>query len=87
MVAPDECDAVWVADFEAEEEEEGFERVEAAVDKVAHEEVVCVWYISADSKQLHQIVKLPVYVAAYCDRRIDGDDVAFFDQELSRLVA
>ena len=27
--------AVWVADFEAEEEQEGFERVEAAVDEVA----------------------------------------------------
>jgi len=35
VVAPDECYAVWVADFEAQEEEEGFERVEAAVDEVA----------------------------------------------------
>lgn len=35
VVATDEGDAVGVADFEAEEEEECFERVEAAVDEVA----------------------------------------------------
>lgn len=35
MVAADEGHAVWVADFEAEEEEERFERVEAAVYEVA----------------------------------------------------
>ena len=87
MVASYECDSVWVADFEAEEEEEGFERVEATVDEVTHEKVVCVWHIAAHSEQLHQVVELAVDVPAYCDRRIDGDDVAFFDQELPRLVA
>lgn len=35
MVPSDECYAVWVSNFEAEEEEEGFERVEAAVNEVA----------------------------------------------------
>lgn len=35
VVAADQGYAVGVADFEAEEEEEGFKRVEAAVDKVA----------------------------------------------------
>ena len=34
MVAANECDAVRVSYFEAEQEEEGFEGVEAAVDKV-----------------------------------------------------
>lgn len=35
VVAPDEGYAVRVADFEEEEKEEGFDRVEATVDKVA----------------------------------------------------
>jgi hypothetical protein len=35
VVAADQRHAVRVAHLEAEEEEEGFERVEAAVDKVA----------------------------------------------------
>jgi len=35
VVSADESDTIGVANFEAKEEEEGFERVEAAVDKVA----------------------------------------------------
>jgi hypothetical protein len=38
VVAADERHAVGVADFEGEEEEEGLDRVEAAVDKVALKE-------------------------------------------------
>ena len=32
-------------------------------------------------------MKLAMNVAANGDRRIDGDDIALFDQELTRLVA
>ena len=35
MVAANQGDSVWVSYFEAEKEEEGFERVEAAVYEVA----------------------------------------------------
>jgi hypothetical protein len=35
VISADQGDAIGIADFEAEKEEEGFERVEAAVDKVA----------------------------------------------------
>jgi hypothetical protein len=35
VVAPNERYAVGVADFEAEEKEEGFERIEAAVDEIS----------------------------------------------------
>jgi hypothetical protein len=78
VVAADEGDAIRVADFEAKEEKEGFEGVEAPVHEIAHEEVVGVGYVAANSEQLHQVVKLSVYVTAYCDRCIDCDDVAFF---------
>ena len=42
VVAADQRYAVGVADFEAEEEEEGFERVEAAVNEVACGVVRCM---------------------------------------------
>jgi hypothetical protein len=35
VITPDKGDAIGVADLKAEEEEEGFEAVETAVDKVA----------------------------------------------------
>ncbi|KAL9581969.1 MAG: hypothetical protein Q9212_003570, partial [Teloschistes hypoglaucus] len=87
VVASYECDAIWISDFEAEEEEEAFEGVEPPVDEIAHEEVVGVWDVSADSEELHQVVELAVDVAAYCYWGVDLDDVAFFYEELSRFVA
>jgi hypothetical protein len=36
MVSTDKCDTVGIADFETEKEEEGLERIEPAIDKVAH---------------------------------------------------
>jgi len=87
VVPADQGHAVWVADFEAEEEEEAFEGVESSVDKVAHEEVVCVGHVPAYSEQFHQVVKLPVYVPAYCDWGVDLDDIGFFDEEFAGFVA
>ena len=87
MVAADEGDAVGIADFEAEEKQEGFERVKAAVDEVAHEEVVGIRHVATDSEELHQVVELAVDVAAYCDGGVDCHHVAFFYQELACLVA
>ena len=87
MVAADEGDAVGVADFEAEEEEEAFEGVETAVDKVTHEEVVCIGDVTAYAEELHQVVELAVDVATYRNGGVDLHDVAFFDQELARFVA
>ena len=43
MVAADQGDAIGMANFKTEEEKEGLERVEAAVDKVA-------WRVSVDDK-------------------------------------
>jgi hypothetical protein len=47
VVAADQRYAVRVADFEAEEEEEGFERVEAAIDKVAYTISACIHHFIA----------------------------------------
>jgi hypothetical protein len=35
VVAANECDSIWVPDFEAKQEEEGFEGVKTTVNEVA----------------------------------------------------
>ena len=87
MVSSYQGDSIWIADFEAEEEEEAFKRVESAVHEIAHEEVVGFRHISSHPKELHEVVELAVYVAAYCDWSIDLNDVSFFDQQLACFVA
>ena len=64
VVAADQRDAVGVANLEREQQQEGLDRVEAAVDEIAHEEIVCVGHVAADLEELLQVVKLPVNVAA-----------------------
>ena len=80
MIAPNKGHPIGVSNFETEEEEKGFERVKATVDKVAHEEVVCVWYISSHTEQLHEIMKLPMNIAAYCDWSRDRNNICLFYQ-------
>lgn len=87
MVPSYQCDSIWVSDLEAEEEHEALEGVEAAIDEVAHEEVVGVGNIAAHTEQLHQIVELAMYIAAYCDGRVDLHDVGLFYEEFAGFVA
>ena len=64
VVAADEGDAVGVADFERQQQEERLHAVEAAVHKVAHEKVIGVGDVAAHFEQFFEIVKLTVDVAA-----------------------
>lgn len=41
---------------------------------LTHEEVVRIWIGAANLKELHQVVKLAVYIAAYCDWTFLGND-------------
>ena len=43
-------------------------RVVASVNIVSHEEVVCVWRLPPNLKQLHQVVKLAVDISTDCHR-------------------
>ena len=63
VVASDQRDTLWIANFERYQEQEGFNRMTAAIDKVAHEEVVCVWTFSTNLKELFQVIKLTVDVS------------------------
>jgi len=81
MVASNERYSVWVTNFEAQKQEERFERVETAVNEVAcilsvrkcmarfgwltHKEVVRVRYVSTDPEELHQVVKLAMNITTY----------------------
>lgn len=85
MVATQNGDAVLVADLERDEQRDGLDRVVTAVHVVAHEEVVCVRALAADTKQLHQVVELAVDVAAHCHRALDDLHVRLLFQNLSRL--
>lgn len=87
VVSSDQRDAIWVADFETQQEQKRLETVKPSVDKIAHEEIVGVRNVTANSKEFHQVVELPVYVATYSDRRIHCDHIAFFYQQFSRFVA
>jgi hypothetical protein len=87
VVTADEGYPIWIPDFEAEEQEKGFERVEPPIDEVAHEEVIRVWNIAANAEEFHQVMELAVDVTAYRDGGVDGDDIAFFDEQFSRFVA
>lgn len=51
------------AHLEREQQQERLDAVEAAVDKVAHEEVVGVRHVAADLEELLQVVELAVDVA------------------------
>ena len=87
MVPSDQGYAVWVTDFEAEKQEEGFEGIEAAINEVTHEKVVRIRYVAADAKKLHEIMELTMNVAADGDGGVNLDDVAFFNEDLARLMA
>mmetsp|Transcript_22016 Transcript_22016/g.45016 ORF Transcript_22016/g.45016 Transcript_22016/m.45016 type:complete len:282 (-) Transcript_22016:30-875(-) len=83
VIAPDERDAVGVADFEGEEEEEGFDGVVAAVDEVAEEEVVFVGGVAAHFEEFDEVVELAVDVAAYSDGSIHSLHIPLIHQNLT----
>lgn len=56
--------------------------VVAAVDVVAHEQIVGVRRAPADAEQLHQIVELAVDVPADCHRAFHLLHVGLFSQDL-----
>ena len=82
VVAADQRDAVRVPHLERQQQQEGLDRVEAAVDKVPEEEVGCPRGVPARHEQLAQVVELPVDVAADGDRGGDLRDVPLLDEQL-----
>jgi hypothetical protein len=46
--------------LECQEQQECFDTVEATIDIVAHEEVVCFGAVAANTEELLQVVELPM---------------------------
>lgn len=87
MVSSYQGNAIRVAHFEAQEQEERLNRIEAPVNEVAHEKVVGIGDVTANPEEFHQVVELAMNIAAYRDWSIHADHVSFLDQKLSCLVA
>ena len=87
VISSDKGDAVWVSYFQRKQQQKCLHTVEAPINEVPHEEVVCARTVSPNLKELHQIKKLAVNVAAYRDRRVDAMYVRLFYQDVLRHIA
>jgi len=76
VVASNQCDAVRVAHLESKEEEEGFDRVEASIHKVSHEEIVGVRDIGTNLEEFHEVIELSMDVSTDCNWGVDPLNVA-----------
>lgn len=48
-----------------------------------HEQIVCIRRPATDTEKLNQVVKLPVDIAAHCDRTADALDICFMLQNFA----
>ena len=87
MVATQDRNSVLEADFQCDEQSDCLDAVVAAIDIVAHEEVVCVRGLSANLEQLAQVVELAMDVTADRHRRTHLLHVRLVDQDFFRLQA
>ena len=85
MVASQNSDSIAVSDFQRHKQRHSLHRVVATVHVVSHEQVVGVRWLAADLEQLHEVVELPVDVAAHCDGALHRLHVLLFDKNLTRL--
>jgi len=87
VVAAQDSDAAGIADLERDQQSHGLDGEVAAVNVVAHEEVVGVRVGASDLEQLHQVVELAVDVAAYRHRALYWLNIALVLQHFPRLLA
>ena len=85
MVATKDCNAVAKSHLEANEERNCLNRVVAAVDVVAGEEVIGLRRIAANLEELHEVVELAVNVTADGNRHAHGLHTGLFSEDFFRL--
>lgn len=68
VVATQEKNVFRVADFKAEQEQKGLDRLLASVDVVTQEKVVCCGWHATQLKDSHEVAKLAVNIADDLDR-------------------
>ena len=64
MVSADKAHAVRVPNLECKEQQERLDGVKAAVNEVAHEQVVSARALASNLEEFHQVVELTVNVSA-----------------------
>ena len=85
VVASENGDSVSVANLHAHQKSHSFHGIVAAVDVVAHEEVVGVWRDAANFEEFHEVVELAVDVAADGDGAADGLHIRFVLEDFLSL--
>lgn len=87
VIATDQMNAVRVAQFETDQQRDGLDTKEAAINVVAEEQVVGVWTRAADFEDLEQVEELAVDVANDGYGSLDVDDIALLHEHLLGLCA
>jgi hypothetical protein len=67
MVSPQNSDPVFKSDFQSDQQSNCLDRVVTSVYIISHKQIVCIWTLSTDFEQLHQIMELTVNISAHCD--------------------
>ena len=78
VIATKNGDAMSKPYFERHEKRDRLDRVVSSVDVVSHEEIICIWRVSSDAEQLHQVMKLTVNITTDGDRTFDRLYIGFF---------
>lgn len=81
MIASEQSDSVGPPGLECHEKAEGLKAEVAPIDKVAHEDVARLWWLSTYPKELEEIPELAMDVAAHRDRTGYGLDVGLFKEQ------
>lgn len=79
MVATKDGDATRVTNLQSHQQADCLNGMEAAINVVAHEEIVGFRNVAADSEQFNQVVELAVNVSANGDWTLDRLDIGFVD--------
>ena len=87
VVASQQGDVGWVLHLEAQEQLEGFDRIEATINEITHEDVSGVRNFTAFVEQFEQVVELAVNVSTDGDWSFNWLDVAFLDQDFLYFLA
>jgi hypothetical protein len=87
MVAPDQGDAVRIADLQCKKQQKCFYGIKATIDKIAHKKVIGIRTLAANFEELQQIKELAVDISTNGDWAVHTLHIAFFNQNLTGLGA
>jgi len=85
MVTSEKSDVSRVFELQAQEKLEGLDWIVASINKITHEDVAGVRYLSSLVKEFEEVMELTVDITANSDRSWHWLDVAFFNQDLLNL--